>query len=69
MESHNPIRGGDPQLAEDEAARVAKRVALERELARLAKLPVEDSMFGSTVVFIVAAVTASIIAVLYVALR
>jgi hypothetical protein len=23
MESHNPIPGGDPQLAEDEAARVA----------------------------------------------
>ena len=56
--------------SEDEATRLRKRLELERELARLARTPVDDPTFTFTAIFIVAAVAlAAIVAALYVAMH
>jgi hypothetical protein len=72
MESQNPPRAGASSQpnADDDAARLAKRVQVERAVARLAKVPVEDPTLVSTIILIVAAVAiAAIVAALYIALR
>jgi hypothetical protein len=52
------------------ADRLARRVEVERELARLPTRHVEDGTFATTAIVVVAAVAiAAVVAMLYVALR
>jgi len=66
METNNDVR-----VSTDRKAELAKRAQIEAELAQIARRPLEDSFFSSTVVLTIAlvAIFAVIVALYVVALH
>jgi hypothetical protein len=63
METNNDVRG-----TTDRKAALAKKAQIEAELAQIAKRPLEDSLFSSTVVLTMALVAVfAVLVALYLA--